>query len=394
MKVGAPGGFASWLTVAIAWMPLTGHCQSAVAPTAVAVQQQQPADAAAEWKHLTRIQPGNPLPYAQLGLLEAKQGNYPEAIAYYRRAMALNPALPGLRLNLGLALFKSGKFGPAIECFKPLLAQGAQDADERQRVEVLLGMSYYGLGQYASAAPFLSAASARDPQNLPLLLSLAHSCLLSKQYDCVLDAFHKMVALNANSAEAEMLVGEALDEMKDSTGAIREFRAAVAANPKEPNVHFGLGYLLWTQKQYQEAAEEFQAELANTPDYTQAQVYLADSYLQLNLFDKATPLLKAIVASNKSIEMAQLDLGIVDSEAGRNEDALRELKAAEALKAGDINVHWRLGRLYRSMGRTAESKVEFDKARALNKAADDALLDVINSTPQNNKSTFHGNQER
>jgi hypothetical protein len=38
-----------------------------------------------------------------------------------------------------------------------------------------------------------------------------------------------------------MLVGEALDEMKDTIGATQEFRSAVQANPKEPNAHFGLG---------------------------------------------------------------------------------------------------------------------------------------------------------
>jgi Flp pilus assembly protein TadD len=41
-----------------------------------------------------------------------------------------------------------------------------------------------------------------------------------------------------------MLAGEAQDEMKNHGGAIEQFRAAVKADPKEPDVHFGLGYLL------------------------------------------------------------------------------------------------------------------------------------------------------
>ena len=45
-----------------------------------------------------------------------------------------------------------------------------------------------------------------------------------------------------------MLAGEALDELKDAAGAIQQFRAAVKADPREPEVHFGLGYLLWTQR--------------------------------------------------------------------------------------------------------------------------------------------------
>jgi hypothetical protein len=38
-------------------------------------------------------------------LLEARQQHYAEAVGFYRKAMALNPAMPGLRLNMGLALF-------------------------------------------------------------------------------------------------------------------------------------------------------------------------------------------------------------------------------------------------------------------------------------------------
>jgi tetratricopeptide (TPR) repeat protein len=147
-----------------------------------------------------------------------------------------------------------------------------------------------------------------------------------------------------------------------------------------------LGYLLWTQKQYEEAAREFQAELDNTPGYIQAMLYLADADIQLNRMEEARPVLEKIDRSDPSIFMGRLDLGIVYAEAGRREDALRELKAAAALKPNDVNVHWRLGRLYRSMGETAEAKSEFDKASSLNKAADDRLLDVLTAEGQKKKN--------
>jgi len=351
--------------------------------TAISLEQQgRSAEALEAWRALSKAQPSNPEPLAHLGLLSARLEHYPEAVTFYRRAMALRPAMPGLRLNLGLAYFKSGDYKRTIETFTPLLKSTTNNSDETQRLFVLIGMSHYGLGDYAAAVPYLKDASARDAQNLPLLLTLAHSCLLSKQYQCVLDAFHQLVALNADSAEADMLVGEVCDEMKDSAGAIREFRAAILANPKEPNAHFGLGYLLWTQKQYPEAAHEFQSELDNTPDYTQALLYLADADIQMDKIEDARAILEKLVKSNPTLFTARLDLGIVYSEDGRKEDALRELKAAQALKPNDVSVHWRLGRLYKSMGKLVESKSEFDKASSLTKAADDALLDVLTTAPQ------------
>jgi tetratricopeptide (TPR) repeat protein len=266
----------------------------------------------------------------------------------------------------------------AILEFKPLLKSAAAGSPEAQRLTILLGMAHYGVGEYAEAVPYLKAAAARDPGNLQLRLAVAHSCLWSKQYQCVLDTYHEILTLNAESAEADMLAGEALDELKNFGGAIEQFRAAVKADPREPDVHFGLGYLLWTQRQYPEAALEFQAELANNPNHAQAMTYLADTQMQLNNPAAALPLLENAEKIDPTLTLAHLDLGILYGDAGRKDDALRELKTAVKLSPDEVDVHWRLGRLYHAMGKKDEAKAEFDKARSINKATDDALLNRMN----------------
>jgi tetratricopeptide (TPR) repeat protein len=243
----------------------------------------------------------------------------------------------------------------------------------------LIGLSHYGLSQYAEAVPYLKQVTANDPQNLPFRLLLAHSCLWSKQYQCVLDVYHQILLLNAESAEADMLAGEAMDEMQDHAGAIEQFRSAVKANPKEPNVHFGLGYLLWTQSQYEEAAREFQAELANVPDNAQALAFLADSKMKLNDREAAMPLLKKAAAIDPELEIAHIDLAALYGDTGQNAEALRELKIAARLKPSDVNVHWRLARLYQAMGRKDEAKVEFDKTKTLTSAADASVFTQLNN---------------
>jgi tetratricopeptide (TPR) repeat protein len=343
------------------------------------------AGAEAAWSEASKANPGNPEPYAHLGLLKARQEQYKEAIPLYRKALAVGPNMPSVRLNLGLALFKAEQLKDAVVEFKALKKQLRPNSPEWERLDVLLGMSYYGLAQYADAVPYLKAAAARDQQNSPLLLSLAHSCLWSKQLQCVMDAYHQILSLNAESAEADMLAGEALDEMQDNEGSTKMFRAAVAANPKEPNVHFGLGYLLWTQKQYPEALQQFKAELENDPNHAQSLVYLGDCYLQLNNSAAAVAPLKKGLALDPSLWLASLDLGIIDSDAGRNNEALRELNQAAKLKPDDVNVHWRLGRLLRTMGRKQEAQLEFDKAKNLNKAADEDLhKKIANGAKRNN----------
>ena len=238
--------------------------------TAFALEQQgKNAEAEAAWRAFLKVHPANAEAYAHLGFLEARQEHYKEAVPLYRQALALNPGMRGLRLNLGLSLFKAGELKQAIETFEPLLKRQPPSSPDAQRLRILIGMAHYGTGEYAAAVPYLKDAMARDPQNLPYRLVLAQSCLSSKQYQCVLDVDREILTLNAESAEADMLAGEASDEMGDHAGATQQFRAAIKANPQEPNVHFGLGYLLWTQGKYEEAARQFQAELENSPNDAQ-----------------------------------------------------------------------------------------------------------------------------
>jgi tetratricopeptide (TPR) repeat protein len=346
--------------------------------TALALEEQgQTSQAEAAWGTLLKTHPSSSEAYAHMGLLEARQGHYKEAVPLYRKALELNPSVSGLRLNLGLALFKGGELKQAIQEFTPLLNSEPSGSAEAERLTILLGMAHYGLGEFAEAVPYFKEADKSDSRNLELRMALAHSCLWSKQYQCVLDTYHEILLLNAESVEADMLAGEAMDELKDHAGAILQFRAAVKVDPKQPDVHFGLGYLLWSDKQYSEAATEFQAELANNPNHAQAMTYLADADIQLNHPKAAQPLLERVLRIDAKSEMAHLDLGILYADAGRRDDALREMLEAERLDPQDVNVHWRLGRLYRAMGRKDEAKVEVDKASSITKAADSALIDKI-----------------
>ena len=340
-------------------------------------QQGQLAQAESAWRDVLKTHPSDAEAYAHLALLEAHQEHYKEAIPLYRKALAIDPGLPGLRLDLGLSLFKSGAMKEAIVTFTPLLKSASPGSPEEVRLSTLIGMAHFGLGEYAAAVPYLRKATKSDPTNLGFRMVLAQSCLSSKQYQCVLDVYREIVNLNAESAEADMLAGEALDEMQNHSGAIEQFRAAVKANPRQPNAHFGLGYLLWTQNQFEEAATEFQAELENFPGNAQALAYLADCNLHLNRTEKIRPLLEDALKIDPSLAKAHLDLGILDAQDGRLDDSLREFTIAARISPNDPDVHWRLARLYQSMGRKADAKVEFDKTNTLHKAESDTIASKL-----------------
>jgi tetratricopeptide (TPR) repeat protein len=349
--------------------PLAEQRQSALSLE----QQGQLPEAETAWRAIAKAHPSDVEPYAHIAVLEAHQQHYKEAIVMYRKALLLDPKLPGLRLDLALALFKDGNLKEAIPELNRLLKDAPPSSPQSQRLTILLAMAHYGLAEYAEAVPYLKRAAAADPANLPLRMTLAHSCLWSKQYQCVLDVYHQILTLNAESAEADMLAGEASDAMKDRDAAIAQFRAAIKADPTEPDAHFGLGYLLWTNKQYEEAAPQFEAELAINPSHIQAILYLGDTRMQLNQPDKARPLLEKAIQLDPSLWLAHLDLGILDTSVDKNDDALREMRLAAKLKPDEVSVHWRLAQLDRKLGNIAEAKTEYTKANSLTHTADESV---------------------
>ena len=88
--------------------------------------------------------------------------------------------------------------------------------------------------------------------------------------------------------------------------------------------------------------------------------------------------LEHAIRIDSSIALVHLDLGILYRERERNDDALRELKAAESLTPDDPAIHWQLGRTYRTLGQKTEAKAEFEKTRNLQNAETQSVRDKMN----------------
>lgn len=333
------------------------------------------ADAEQIWIAIAKADPQNAEALAHLGLLEARQEHFESAIENYRMAIAINPDLPGLQMNLGLTLFKVAQFPDAIKSLSSEIRKHPGDL----RLTILLGMAHYGMKDYLVAIPYLKRATEHDSQDVALRLALAHSCMRSKQYQCVLDAHREILALQPASAEADMLAGEALNQMGDKAGATKELRAAVASNPDQPNAHFGLGYLLWAENKWPEAANEFQLELQKDPGNLKASIYFADSWVRQGEFAKALPELEKLARGNEPNPIVDLDLGIIHGNSGQNEDAIRELKKAIESDPEDIEPHLLIAKLYGSMGRKDEANEEIERAGKLSPRNHLSLAEMIDS---------------
>ena len=334
------------------------------------MQQGRLPEAEQAWKAVIAAHPTDAAAIASLGLVYSHDGKYPEAAAAYRRALKLNPSLTGIQLNLGLAEFKQGHLREAIAPFKAAL----REQPSSMQVRTLLGMTYYGTAEYADAVPYLKDAVTKSPENTELRGALAQACLFAKQFDCTLEQYKQILMANPNSAQAHILAGEAEDGLNHPEQAMAEFEAAAKVAPHEPNVHFGLGYLLWKQHKYPEAAKEFREELANEPNHAQAAAYLGDTQIKMEQNAEAEATLQRAVKMPGAPRLAWVDLGIALANEQKNARAAAALEHAIQMDPNEVDAHWRLARLYQAEGKSEQARAEFAKSRALHQKEDQSLV--------------------
>lgn len=379
LSLGRVSVWRALLLTSALFCPAAGGAQAPGSPSQAQVFEQQGkvAEAIGIWQAIIARNPSDAGAFASLGVDLSRQHAYPEAAAAYRKALRLDPRLPGIELNLGLAEFKQGHFTAAIA---PLRAALQSDPSSLQ-ARTLLGLSYYGAKRFADAIEPLRAASAADPSNLELLRVLAQSCVWAKNSSCSLEIFQKILEHDPNSSAAHVLMGEAFDGLGKTSEAAAEFEAAVNAAPREPNLHFGLGYLHWKLKQYDAAETDFKNELALNPAHAQALAYLGDVAFKKDDSAAALPLLQKALQSRHDLRIAYVDLGAILAQQGKHQEALALLKRAVALDPQQPDAHFRLGRVYEAFGQRAAAETEFAKVRELHDKAEEDVARKMSATP-------------
>jgi tetratricopeptide (TPR) repeat protein len=234
---------------------------------------------------------------------------------------------------------------------------------------------------FKDAATNLEIALAADPENTKLHYYFAESLLSSGEYQRSLKEFEWLQRHDPDAAVTHVLMAQALDGLSRPEEAILELKAAIAKSPAEPNAHFGIGFIYWSQLKDDEAEREFRLELDHDPTNAQAWAWLADVLIRRNDFQKSKPLLDKALSIDPRVRIAHLDLGIVFAQDKQYDRAIEAFKEAIRLDDSKPDAHFRLARVYKEAGKPAESAAELDIVRRLREQKSEDNLQKVTAPP-------------
>jgi tetratricopeptide (TPR) repeat protein len=335
--------------------------------------------AIAKYDSILQIAPSLAPAYNNLGALYLRRRDYQKAVEILEKGLKLDPQLPSAAALLGISLYEMGDYARARPRLEAALRANPKDSN----VESTLANDLAKLGELEAAAGHLQQIARREPKNQQVWYQLGKIYMqLSQQ------ALTNLREVDPDSYLVHEVSGEIMASMNNYDGAIIEYKKAVEMAPQQPGTHYALGDAYWSISQWDRAAREFQAELANDPRSCSSYSKLGDIVLMqhgdpqdaLNQLDKALHICANLMDAREDRARALLRME-------RPQDALPDLQSAAKASPEDPNVHFLLAQAYRSLGRAQEAQTEmqlFSKLEESARAATAARAQQVMQNKQEN----------
>lgn len=179
--------------------------------------------------------------------------------------------------------------------------------------------------------------------------------------------------LDPQNPEIDMGLGLVYQARTEWREAERHFRNALRKKPDYADARNNLGVVLSHLGRGDEALKEFEAAARNVFYATPEMAYfnMGEEYRRQGKLDKAEEAYRKSVAVNGQYTDASIMLALVQGSGNRWDEAARTLEASAGRNPTAAGVWMELGRVYRRLGRKAESRDAF--ANAMANTSDPAL---------------------
>jgi tetratricopeptide (TPR) repeat protein len=231
------------------------------------------ANAAAELRQLRNADPTNVQTVMLLASTDLQLGNNQEVIDLLTPLRRSSPGDLGIAYLLGTALARNGRSAQAQVVIDQILKNG-----DSAEARLLLGTTKFGQHDFKGAFADLQRAVELNP-NLPDVYSYYGMVLLVMgDVKASKDAFEKELARNPDNFDANLRFGALLRADQDYEHALTYLKRAHTLRSNDFAVRYQLAAIDQAQGRQDQAREQFEELVKESPDFIEAHVALATIY--------------------------------------------------------------------------------------------------------------------
>ena len=268
--------------------------------------------------------------YYTLGTCYERKADYPKALEFYRKTLAMRPDHDFAMIGIADVLVRQGKIDDAVAGYEQFLKQ--------------------------------------DPGNAQILLRLAQVELSAGRLDAAKATFERTLAADPKAARAEVGLGMVALRAGDRAGARTAFTRALAIDPKARWARYGAGLVDEMDGKDAEAVAGYREELASYPGSPKALFSLGRLLMKHGDGAGAVEALKRGVAAMPQwptgrflLSQSLLSVGDLDGAAAEAQRALSLDSTSRFAALG----HYVLANVYHQRGHDMEASAELSRGKQI-----------------------------
>ena len=178
-----------------------------------------------------------------------------EAIESYKNALKLQPNMPELLFNLGIALTQINELNDAVDCYKKAINSKPDFFEAYGNLGTILQRQ----GKLQEAILSYQKGLKINPKDARGYFNCGTAHRDNGDLKEAVNNYQQSIALFANYTDAHNNLGETWRDLGDMPAAVKCYQAALTLNPKHPNANYNMAEFLVLSRQYEAAIVYFEA---------------------------------------------------------------------------------------------------------------------------------------
>jgi tetratricopeptide (TPR) repeat protein len=300
--------------------------------------------------------------YNLLGIIQSNQKDFAGAIASFQKALQLNPRSAKSHVNLGNVYASQKQFDLAEKEFRAVLRIDPANSDANYNLGVLLLMK----GSAAEAIPYLERVR---PMTTATRFNLIRAYLQSHRTADALRTANELSEQEKTDVQVHFSLGLLLASEKQYKAAQLELEKADALQPETFEILYNLGEDLLRLGEFPKAEHTLARALKLKPDSPETLCLLAQAYTnQSRPLDALNLLMRAHKLAPENIDVIFL-MAQVSMSQNYFEDAIPLLESGVELAPTRTDLLAALGESYFMAGKVEKAIDQFKKLLAIENSA-------------------------